>query len=118
MSYRVFAEPENFHQYEATQDLPLAPLDLMLVDDEVYAIMEQTKQSSPPISTPSAQAMIALKLHATKSRSAIDAEKDWSDIVALIRIHQLRLDDAEFAAMIQRHGGIAAIERIKATLAP
>lgn len=116
MSYRVFAESENFHQYEATQDLPLAPLDLMLVDDEVYALLELTKQSSPPIATPSAQAMIALKLHAIKNRSSIDVEKDWSDIFALMRIHQLRLDDAEFAVMVHLHGGSAAIERIEAML--
>ncbi len=74
-SYRLFAESENFHQYEATQDFPLAPLDLMLVDDEVYALLELTKQSSPPIATPSAQAMIALKLHATKNRSSIERIK-------------------------------------------
>lgn len=71
MSYRVFAESENFHQYEATQDFPLALLDLMLVDDEVYSLLELTKQSSPPIATPSVRAMIALKLHAIKNRSAI-----------------------------------------------
>jgi hypothetical protein len=117
LSYRVFAESDNFHQYEATQDFPLAPMDLMLVDDDVYALMEQTKQSSPPIATPGAKAMIALKLHATRNRSVIDAEKDWSDIFALIRIHQLTLDDADFSAIIQRHGGSAAIDRIKATLA-
>lgn len=117
LSYRIFAESQNFHQYEATQDFPIAPLDLMLVDDDVYTLMEQTKQSSPPIATPSAVAMIALKLHASKNRSAIDAEKDWSDIFALMRIHQLTLDDAEFAAIVQRHGGSDAINRIKATLA-
>lgn len=117
MSYRLFAESANFHQYEATQDFPIAPLDLMLVDDDVYALMEQTKLSFQPIPTPSVQAMIALKLHATKNRSALDAEKDWSDIFALMRIHQLTLDDADFAAIILRHGGTAAIERIKATLA-
>ena len=117
LSYRVYAESQHFHQYEASQDFPLAPLDLMLVDDDVYALMEQTKQSSPPIATPSAQAMIALKLHATKNRSAIDAEKDWSDIFALMRIHQLSLDDADFAAMVRRHGGNDAIEKIRAAFA-
>lgn len=41
----------------------------------------------------------------------------WSDIIALIRVHHLSLDDAEFHAMVLRHGGIEGIERIKQALA-
>ena len=117
MSYRVFAESESFHQYEATQDFPLAPVDLMLVDDDVFDVLEQSRQRKSPIATPSVQAMVALKLHAMKNRHVLDAEKDWSDVIALMRIHQLRLDDPEFAAMVHRHGGSAAIDRIQATFA-
>jgi hypothetical protein len=33
---RIFAESTNFHPFEAAVDLPPSPLDLMLVDDEVF----------------------------------------------------------------------------------
>jgi hypothetical protein len=118
LSYRLFAESENFHQYEATLHFPLAPVDLMLVDDDVFAVLEQSKRNSTPIATPSVEAMIALKLHAVNHRNAADADKDWLDIFALMRIHQLTLDDDGFAAMVMRHGGNAAIERIKTKLTP
>lgn len=31
LRYRLFAESLNFHQYEASPELPLPPLDLMIV---------------------------------------------------------------------------------------
>lgn len=117
LSYRIFAQSENFHQYEADNDFPLAPIDLMLVDDEVFRVLEESKCSTTPIATPSVEAMIALKLHATKHRSKVDAEKDWSDIFALMRIHQLTLDDESFAAMVERHAGRHAIEKIRIAFA-
>jgi hypothetical protein len=117
LSYRIFAESENFHQYEAGQEFPLAPVDLMLVDDDVYEVLAMAKRQVVPIATPSVEAMIALKLHAAKHRNAAEAERDWSDLIALMRIHQLSLDDASFAAMVERHGGTAAIERIQKAFA-
>lgn len=117
LSYKTFAESENFHQYEAGQDFPLPPVDLMLVDDDVYAALEREKRELVPLATPSVEAMIALKLHAAKHRNSPEAERDWSDLIALMRIHQLSLDDASFAAMVHRHGGAEAIERIKKAFA-
>lgn len=113
LRYRVFAESLNFHQFEACPDLPLPPVDLMLVDDEIFQTLELTKSSSSPIATPGASAMIALKLHAIHQPSREDTAKDWSDVLALVKVHQLSLDDPEFAAIVLKHGGKNAVQRIQ-----
>lgn len=116
ISYRPFAISANFQQYEPTNDFPLPPIDLMLLDDDVYEVLYATKIDTKPLSVPHVQSMIALKLHATKHRNPEDAEKDWQDILALCQAHQLTLDDVLFRDMILRHGGEIALGRIKAAL--
>ncbi|MEO8614764.1 MAG: hypothetical protein ABI600_06455, partial [Luteolibacter sp.] len=44
LRFRLFAESPNFQQYEASPELPLPPLDLMLVDDAVFLTLEQTRR--------------------------------------------------------------------------
>ena len=60
--------------------------------------------------------MIALKLHAIRQPAREDAEKDWSDVLALVKAHQLTLDDPDFSATILKHGGETAIERIRTAI--
>lgn len=60
--------------------------------------------------------MIALKLHAINQPAREDVEKDWSDVLALVKAHKLSLDDPEFFATVLRHGGESAIRRIQASL--
>ncbi len=117
LRYHLFAESANFHQYESHPDLPLPPLDLMLVDDDVFQTLEQTKIDSKPLATPGVVAMIALKLHAIHQPARNEVEKDWSDVLALVKAHKLSLDDPEFSATILKHGGETAIRRIQASLA-
>jgi hypothetical protein len=114
LHYRIFAESANFHQFEASPDLPLSPLDLMLVDDEVFQTLELTKIDSKPIATPGVVAMIALKLHAIQHPARDNVEKDWSDVLALVKAHQLSLDDPDFSATVLKHGGEIALKRIQA----
>lgn len=116
MRYRLFAESANFQQHEAPAGLPLPPVDLMLVDDEVFAALEQSKSPTEPIASPAVVALIALKLHAIHQPAREDTDKDWSDVMALVKAHQLTLDDPEFAATVRKHGGERAIERIQASL--
>lgn len=113
LRYRAFAESRNFHQFEAPPELPLPPVDLMLVDDEVFEALVLTKTDSKPIATPGVVALIALKLHAIKQPSRTDVEKDWSDVLALVRAHQLSLDDPDFSATVLKHGGATAVQRIQ-----
>lgn len=89
----------------------------MLVDDDVFWLMEQTKWQAQPIAVPGVDAMIALKLHAAQQRARTEAERDWSDVIALIKAHKRALDDVDFRAMILRHGGNAAIDRLTDALA-
>lgn len=117
LNYRSFAESANFHQYEAPEEFPLPPVDLMLVDDAVFRALEQTKTATQPIATPSVEALIALKLHAIRQPGRDDAEKDWSDILALVKAHRLTLDDPDFSATVMKHGGQTAIQRIQAAIA-
>jgi hypothetical protein len=113
LNYSLFAESSNFQQYEAPEDFPLPPVDLMLVDDEVFQVLDQSKTHTEPIATPSVVALIALKLHAIRQPGRNDTAKDWSDVLALVRAHQLTLDDPEFSAIVRKHGGETAIERIR-----
>ena len=77
----------------------------MLVDENIFEALALTKTHTNPIAVPSVEAMIALKLHAANQQNRSDAEKDWSDIIALFKIHRLRLDAPGILAMILRHGG-------------
>ncbi|MEI8107811.1 MAG: hypothetical protein WCI46_08340 [Verrucomicrobiota bacterium] len=117
LRYSLFAESDNFHQYEAPADFPLPPIDLMLVDEDVFTTLEISKTATKPIAVPSVEAMIALKLHAAKQSTRTEREKDWSDIIALFKAHQLRLEEVTIHAMVLRHGGADAINRIQASLA-
>ncbi len=116
LRYWIFAESPNFHQYESTPELPLPPVDLMLVDDEIFAILELTKSDTAPISTPGVVAMIALKLHAIRQPTRSEVEKDWADVLALVEAHQLSLDEPDFFATVLKHGGETAVKRIQATV--
>ncbi|MBG7607228.1 MAG: hypothetical protein IZT59_04260 [Verrucomicrobia bacterium] len=114
LRYQLFSESSNFLQFECHPTLPLPPVDLMIVDDSVFANLFATKTDTTPIATPSVISLIALKLHAINQPSRDDKEKDWSDIIALIRSNKLSLDDPDFSATILKHGGQKAIDRIKA----
>lgn len=114
LRYRIFSESSHFLQFEAHPGLPLPPVDLMLVDGLVFQKLSATKCDTAPIATPSLCSMIALKLHAINQPSRPDPEKDWSDILALIRANKLTLDEPGFSDIVMSHGGQQAIDRIKA----
>jgi hypothetical protein len=116
LHYRIFAESANFRQFEAPSGVPLPPVDLMLVDEEVFETLELTKTDGTPIATPGVVAMIALKLHAIQQPARDDVEKDWSDVIALVKAHHLSLDDPEFSATVFKHGGEIGIKRIQASI--
>lgn len=113
LGYMLFAENSNFLQFEPKPDWPLPPIDLMLVDEDVFGALQSGQVESQILPTPSAPSLIALKLHAIRQSSRERAEQDWSDILALVDAHDLSLDDPDFAAIVLRHGGEAAIDRIR-----
>lgn len=117
LGFRPYAETGNFLQFEALPGLPLPPVDLMLVDEDVFEILSATKSDSPPIPTPDAKSMIALKLHAIRQPARENTAQDWADVIALAKANHLCLDDPGFSAIVLKHGGENAIEKIKAALA-
>jgi len=114
LSYRIYSESPNFLQFEAHPGFAMPPVDLMLVDDSVFQVLSATRIDSSPISTPSVLSMIALKLHAISQPSRENTEQDWSDVIALAKANKLSLDDPDFSAIVLKHGGQSAIDRIKA----
>lgn len=116
LSYTPYAQTKVFHQYEAYPGFSFPPIDLMLVDDQVFETLSLGKTEPKPIATPSATSIIALKLHAINQPAREDTAQDWSDIIALTKAHNLSLDDPEFFAIIQKYGGETAIQKIKDSL--
>ena len=53
LRYKLFSESSNFLQFECHPTLPFPPVDLMLVDDSVFANLLATKTDTTPIATPS-----------------------------------------------------------------
>ncbi len=117
LGFKPYAESANFIQFEASQGLPLPPVDLMLVDTDVFETLASAKNSSSPIPTPGVQAMVALKLHAINQPARENTAQDWADVFALIKANNLSLDDPGFSDIVSKHGGKAAAERITAEIA-
>ena len=112
LKYQIFHQSDNFLQFESSPDLPLPPIDFMLVDEEVFEQLSQSQVRSTPLSTPSVIQLIALKLHALRQPSRNENNKDWGDILGLIDAHSLTLDNSELNAIVLKHGGEEAITRI------
>jgi len=112
LHYRLFSESTNFLQFESASELPLPALDLMLVEQNVFESLQADQTDHEPIPTPSPEAMIALKLHAINQPAREDTAKDWSDIFAIMTAQSLSLDDPEFSAIVQKHGGNEAVQKI------
>jgi hypothetical protein len=116
LGYRTYAETTNFLQFEPLSGLPLPPVDLMLVDGDVFQSLNAGKSDHLPIATPHVMAMIALKLHAINQPARENTAQDWSDVIALTKAHHLTLDDPEFSSIVMKHGGEIATAKINAAL--
>ncbi len=111
--YRCFTEANAFAQFEGEIGWPR--IDLMLVDEATFAKLRADSVVTQGRRTPSPQHMVALKLHASRSRDR-DPQKagqDWLDIRKLIELHRLDPNEETFASLIRRYGGDEALERIR-----
>jgi hypothetical protein len=52
--------------------------------------------------------------HAVNQLTRRNTEQDWGDVIALAKANKLSLDDPDFSAIVLKHGGQSAIDRIKA----
>jgi len=111
--YRCFTEANAFAQFEGEIGWPR--IDLMLVDEATFAKLRADSVVTQGRRTPSPQHMVALKLHASRSRDR-DPQKagqDWLDIRKLIELHRLDPNEETFASLIRRYGGDEALARIR-----
>lgn len=68
------------------------------------------------IRIPDPKRLVAMKLHALKAPSRLNREKDWNDIVGVIRASNLSIEDREFQEIVQQYGAPGAIDEIKRRL--
>jgi hypothetical protein len=68
------------------------------------------------IQIPDPKRLIAMKLHALKSGSRLNREKDWDDIAGVIRVTHQNIEDHEFQEIFKQHGPPGAIEEIRRRL--
>ena len=92
----------------------------MLVDADTFSKLStgavQVLAGGVELPAPKVEHIVALKLHATKTRPRDKVEKDWLDVFQLIKQNGPALDAPEFRAIVENYGGQAAIERIRETL--
>ena len=117
LGYRVGERNRNFIQLENSVFYGTPPIDFMLVEKEVFQRLDRWKSGKGVIPVPSVEAIIAMKLHAIRQPAREDVEKDWGDVMALIRLHGLTLDADAFSAMVMKHGGKEGYEKIRRELA-
>lgn len=116
--YHVFHATSNFIRLQFTADpARMLPVDLMLADDETFGkirreseLCEVSEEARLPVPKP--LHLIAMKLHALKSRSRAERGIDLQDVVHLIKAAKIDIGSADFAAILDRY----ASEEIRARL--
>ncbi len=108
--YKMYSEANAFTQFSGKPGWP--KVDLMFVDDSTFEKLERESVRKGNLHVPSPRHMVALKLHAAKSPTRSEPEKDWGDIEALIKLHRLDPDDPDFRDIICRYGGKESLARI------
>jgi hypothetical protein len=115
LGFRIYFESEVFLQLAAPHHLP--PLDLMVVEDDTFArLLAHTEEKildDETILIPDPLRLIALKLHATKSRGRRRRNTDWDDIVGVLRATRIPIDDPELQVIVGTYGGTEAWSEIR-----
>lgn len=110
--YKMYSEANAFTQFAGEPGWP--KVDLMFVDDETFEKLRKESVRKGILHVPSPRHMVALKLHAAKSPTRSEPEKDWGDVEALVKLHRLDPDDPDFRDIILRYGGEESLARIRA----
>lgn len=102
-------------RFKNDRDPSIPFTDLIWVDDETFATMQEGATNSPhplPVAMIGLRALLAMKLFALKDGEARD-HKDLLDIRSLLRYSLEQIPDDEFRLMCNRYAGVGAYERIK-----
>lgn len=114
--YEAYTDQTAFMQFApGTPGWP--NVDLMLVHEDTWTKLRaeavEKSHRGLRVRVPAVHHLIALKLHASRSPTRSTPEKDWNDIVELVRRHRLNPNEDEFAALILRYGGEESLSRLR-----
>jgi hypothetical protein len=119
IGYFQFHAAGAFAQYETeAKESILAPVDLMMVNEETWkklygAAISQRLVNGYEAHWPALLHLIALKLHAWRGVNRQEKERDWSDILELIKQTQLNTYDESFCDILQKYGGLLAVKKLR-----
>lgn len=118
LGYRPYFESEAFLQLTAPRSLP--PLDVMVADERTFERIVRSSESrvfdGEQILIPDPKRLVAMKLHALKAVSRATREKDWGDIVGVIRASNQNIEDAELQEIVERYGPPGAFAELRRRL--
>lgn len=114
LGYQSFQNHEVFCRYRPPT-IDSWPIDLMFVDADTFRKMEsaavQAKFGGVSALAPSAEHMIALKLHALAQGQEHRESKDLLDVVELVK--RSKLTDSELSALCKKYDRIDVYDFIK-----
>lgn len=117
--FRPYREETNFAQFSPPYGVPWR-LDLMLVNAETFnklaASARLVKCLGVETRVPSAEHMVAMKLHAIKYGPPERFDKDFADILTLARSGNLIADPTALKEIFDRYGTSALYEQFRAKL--
>lgn len=115
--YQIFNDQAAFIQFEAPK-VGLWPIDLMCSSDKTFASIlaasTPARFGDVELPVPTIQHLIAMKLHALKSREPDRMGKDRIDVTELLRIANLTVDSEEFRQLCMKYGSMEIYEGFKA----
>ena len=92
----------------------------MIVDDSTFERLRRFTESrvldGETIVIPDPKRLIAMKLRALNAGSRQNREKDWDDILGVIRASGLNVEDPEFHNIIERYGQPGTITELRRRL--
>jgi hypothetical protein len=116
LGYRVFHEQAAFLQLRA----PLSggwPVDLMVVEngtfDKLMAASDRLTFDDEPMHVASRRHLIAMKLHALKSRQEHRWTKDVIDLSELLALEKIAVTSDEFQRLCETFGGPGLYQELK-----
>jgi predicted nucleotidyltransferase len=115
IGYESIHETKAFCQFKPMEGEDFR-IDLMLVNQPTFGKLlagsERIKYGHRQIQVVGALHLIALKLHATRTRDRAVQGKDYYDILNLIRLNNINTNSTEFQTILDRYASPSIRERL------
>ena len=116
LGYQVVRDGDVFLQLSPS-DANMWPVDLMLVNDSTFDKMQGQAVEAGFHGTlgpiPSAEHLLALKVHALKNARIHRFLKDFQDVEGIIRKNQFDLNSETIRQIILKYGSVELYEKIR-----